>query len=715
MKPPRAADLTCSIIKALGDKFDMLAYYSDFCIDNPEAGTSSTGPLGVGPAGGAVTGIGANQRNLASYCTAGRLKWQFIQPVYVGVNKMQEYPPEGLSETNTRNIRGLYAPTRRTDGQRGNSFVRLCDVADWSRDGPPLVRFRLCQSQRRDNPAWSHALARGLQAPVAFPYERPTKASAMGGGVWQDNFDGTFTQVDDDYYVPATGWSYLDLYLMCMISPAEVADFFILRNLIPTGHDSNGHVIFRADRTKVTIQGVIAVEVHMAHRGQHGTVFVTGSRTKQWAGRSRVYFRDVASGEEKFTQKSVSLGKKSELTKFQAQERLRAIIDREINERKKAPLDPRVTFRWYVEKRYLVNHCGTWRPATLHSTTAELRSYILPEFGELPIGEIERNDCSRFLEKLVSRFSRVVVIHAKVTTKAISEDAIEDGYISRNPLRKVKTPITRKPKKHVLEAGQARQFFAKITNSKHLALMTDRAEKPVMTPQQILGLLKAIEDIQDLCLIYVAIFCGLRAGEAVALQWKSWTGTGLLPYGTAYEGQFYKDRFKTKSSRNPIPVPEQVRPVIDLWQRVCKDPSPEALMFPTFGRGNRKGEAIPREAKNFLNCRIRPIARKLGIPDHLITFQVMRRTMGTDMQHYGTFKDTQGALRHASITTTGDVYTQTIDENVARAVNARAIAVLNGWRVPIENLELKGAIFGTCLSKGSSYLPSKLVDPAIEK
>src|SRR5579875_1991904 len=47
--------------------------------------------------------------------------------------------------------------------------------------------------------------ARGLQAPAAFPYQRPVEASAMGGGVWQDNFDGTFTQLDDDYYVPATG------------------------------------------------------------------------------------------------------------------------------------------------------------------------------------------------------------------------------------------------------------------------------------------------------------------------------------------------------------------------------------------------------------------------------------------------------------------------------------------------------------------------------
>ena len=84
--------------------------------------------------------------------------------------------------------------------------------------------------------------------------------AVMGGGVWQDNFDGTFTQLDDDYYVPATGWSYLDLYLMGLITASEVPDFFILRNLVPAGRDSGGRPIFKADRTKVTIQDVIAVE-----------------------------------------------------------------------------------------------------------------------------------------------------------------------------------------------------------------------------------------------------------------------------------------------------------------------------------------------------------------------------------------------------------------------------------------------------------------------
>jgi len=82
----------------------------------------------------------------------------------------------------------------------------------------------------------------------------------MGGGVWQDNFDGTFTQLDDDYYVPETGFSYLDLYLMGLITSSEVPDFFMLRNLAAAGRDANGHPVFKAERTKITIQDVIAVE-----------------------------------------------------------------------------------------------------------------------------------------------------------------------------------------------------------------------------------------------------------------------------------------------------------------------------------------------------------------------------------------------------------------------------------------------------------------------
>jgi hypothetical protein len=255
LKLPSAKDLTCSVIQALGDKYDMLAYYSDFRVDNQEAGTPSNGPLG-----GHVTGIGQVERGMETYCSQGRFQWQFIQPVYVGSNQMQERAPAGVTSTNIHDVTAY-------DQQLGER----------SPDGKMLpYNYAMSQIGHEMGHRWSAFVkakvngetivlgpthwARGLQAPVAFPYQRPTEASAMGGGVWQDNFDGTYTQLDDDYYVPATGWSYLDLYLMGFITAAEVPDFFILRNLSPVGKDANGHPIFKADRTKVTIQDVIAVE-----------------------------------------------------------------------------------------------------------------------------------------------------------------------------------------------------------------------------------------------------------------------------------------------------------------------------------------------------------------------------------------------------------------------------------------------------------------------
>ncbi len=251
---PNMRDLACTVIKALGDKFDMLTYYSDFRIDNQEAGTPSDGPLG-----GKVTGIGQVESGLDTYCTAGRFQWEFIQPVYAGAIQAEKQPPAGITDSNTHNV-VAYAKQlgeRSTDGRMSDYNYAMSQVGHemghrWSafvsaKVGDETIRLG-------DGAHW----VQGLQAPVAFPYQRPTEASAMGGGVWQDNFDGTFTQLDDNYYVPATGWSYLDLYLMGLISAQEVPDFFILRNMVPAGRDTQGRPMFKATRTKITVQDVIA-------------------------------------------------------------------------------------------------------------------------------------------------------------------------------------------------------------------------------------------------------------------------------------------------------------------------------------------------------------------------------------------------------------------------------------------------------------------------
>ena len=161
----------------------------------------------------------------------------------------------------------------------------------------------------------------------------------------------------------------------------------------------------------------------------------------------------------------------------------------------------------------------------------------------------------------------------------------------------------------------------------------------------------------------------------------------LCPIGTTF-ATFWCLRFKPlKPKRRKAKIPDDIVPVIEAWRQICPDTSPDALMFPTHGKGERAGSTVPRRAKSFLKWRIHPLARKMKIPRRLVTFQVMRRTLGTDLQQHGTIKDAQGVLRHASIKTTGDVHVQPIPQCVRAAINSRTRAILAQRRPVSEQSE----------------------------
>lgn len=401
----------------------------------------------------------------------------------------------------------------------------------------------------------------------------------------------------------------------------------------------------------------------MAMKYQKGTVYLRGLKVKMWYGKYLIYGKD-RDGKEVRRHRNVAICPKANTPKWKAEQLLQEIILKESRGVASASTiltDDSVTFSWFVKQRYIPMRQGKWSPAYKKTNTYQLEHYLISHFGDVPLRKLDTFGIQIWLNALAERgYSQAVVRHCFTNMRAVTHIAKKQKYLTEDPGEDVTMP------------------------------QTNPIEKPVMTREQILSLIGAIEDVHDLCLLYLGIFCGPRASEVMGLQWKSWTGESLMPYGTAYEGQFYHGRLKTKQSKAPIPVPEPVRVVIEAWRRLCKDSSPEALMFPTFGRGNRKGQAVPRWGKNFLTWRVRPVARRLGIPDRLTTFQVMRRTLGTDMQKHGTLKDTQGALRHASIKTTGDVYVQTIEQSVLQAVNSRTAAVLGSWTAPVERFGLKG-------------------------
>lgn len=396
----------------------------------------------------------------------------------------------------------------------------------------------------------------------------------------------------------------------------------------------------------------------MAMVYQKGSVYEKGKRSKKWYGKFRIYMTD-REGKEVERTRRVVLGLKSELRKYEAEEKLQAIVRRENGCEKGMPAsipqsDDSVTFGWLVAERYLPMRRGQWRPATRQKTEFEINKYLVQKIKNKPLRQIGTFELQMLLNDLAQNYSESIVKHAYVNIRSIMRMAQKLKFIADNPAEDTRMPETK------------------------------AVDRPTMTAGQIIQLVNAIEEPHDLCLMSIGLFCATRTSEALGLQWKSYAEDRLVIHSTAYEGHLYEGKVKTEASRDSVPIPEDIRPVIEVWRHLCPDTSPEALMFPTYGRrsrtGIRSGKKVPRRAKNFLKWRIWPIADKLGIPRKLVTFQVMRRTLGTDLQRHGTMKDAQQILRHASIRTTANIYMQPIPASVVAAINSRTRAILAGGR-----------------------------------
>jgi hypothetical protein len=240
---PGASNLACTVIQALGDRFDFMVWYADFRVDDQEAGTRSVGDIGQ-----KVSGIGPRMdvgQRLQDYCSQGRLQVTWHQPVWVGSVQAQEKHPDGR-----------YAGYNMAVAQIGHELAHR-----WSTRSRAIVNGETIELRGPHDP-WGMSGAthwpQGVTTPVPFPYSRPVEASIMGGAHWKDNGDGTFTNLANGTMNPASGFSYLELYLMGFLPASKVPDFFILRNQKPVGKTPEGQTIVAAERVKITIQDVIA-------------------------------------------------------------------------------------------------------------------------------------------------------------------------------------------------------------------------------------------------------------------------------------------------------------------------------------------------------------------------------------------------------------------------------------------------------------------------
>lgn len=105
------------------------------------------------------------------------------------------------------------------------------------------------------NPVSDHP-AQYVHTPAAFPVYSASDYSTMGGSRFSINSNGTFTSAPDG----AFGYSWTDLYLMGLASPAEVAPWFYIKDSNPKlgdAYDPPPQTTVSGTKVDVAIQQVI--------------------------------------------------------------------------------------------------------------------------------------------------------------------------------------------------------------------------------------------------------------------------------------------------------------------------------------------------------------------------------------------------------------------------------------------------------------------------
>ncbi len=372
----------------------------------------------------------------------------------------------------------------------------------------------------------------------------------------------------------------------------------------------------------------------MRSRHQDGWVEERGTKSKRWYGHFYRYLID-AEGREARKHVVLVLGEKSKMRKFEAVDKLRKII---VSVTKAQPTPSALTLEWFVLERFLPMRQAQWAPSTKETNLYHLKRLILPKLGAQALCEIEKFHCQVFLNNLAEDgFSFTVVDHCRTMLKAVFEEALDADLIGKNPARKLCNPETRELEKFVLPKLQARQ------------------------------LLEALP-FRDRLMAAIAAFCAMRPGEIFGLRWSSWRADHFQIEGTAWRGKLRPGKAKTKGSKAPVTIPNVLLPALQIWRAQNADAPADALIFPT-------ESGTPMRPENWLRRRVKPIAVAVGITVP-VNFQVLRRTFATNAQGFGDVKSVQSHLRHSDVSTTLGVYTQPIDANVRRLVNAVADDVM---------------------------------------
>lgn len=330
--------------------------------------------------------------------------------------------------------------------------------------------------------------------------------------------------------------------------------------------------------------------------------------------------------------------------------------------------DPkRITFNEYAEYWFVTYKSGKIEPSSYTRLYRVFDSQIRNTLGKKFIGEIKTGDIQRLIDEYANPSNDTVKPLAMSGLKKILQFlrpcfkmAVKEEIISSNPCDDVILPNA----SYVMVETKCQNSLndVEINQFRNAAL-----EKYKTTGEY---------RSRNAIVLLIILNLGLRAGEALALEWDDINLNDKIVYinktlqcgiknssdeGTAYVSRIKKSA-KTKSGMRFLQLNDQV--MFYLNELIAYDK-----------RNNIKSKYVCcnnyGEINNHRNlqCCLNSISKKIGLDKH-ITLHTLRHTFGSTLIRRGVGIEVISKLMgHANITITFNKYIHTIKEEEAKAMN----------------------------------------------
>ncbi|OQB15007.1 MAG: Transposase [Firmicutes bacterium ADurb.Bin193] len=303
------------------------------------------------------------------------------------------------------------------------------------------------------------------------------------------------------------------------------------------------------------------------------------------------------------------------------------------------------TVREWAQMWFKTTKEGKVSTSTENGYRNAINVHIIPHFKETPLREVRPIHVQALINSKEDT-SASLQHSILITLKQMFETAIANGLITTNPADGIKN--TGKPTE----------------------------EKTPLTKTQIDQLLAAVKDTRAEVFVCLALYCGLRRGEILALEWKDINfenNTISVNKSLEFIGNSSKIKLpKTKAGHRIVPLPESVKVLL-----LSQNHNTERVV------GNVKGKTVTKIAfRRMWDIVVEGLQKPIELEegqkltekekrDNMIfsvTPHVLRHTYCTTLYDAGIdLKTAQKIMGHSNISVTAQIYTHLDNSHIIAA------------------------------------------------